>query len=207
LHGGIVACAYGAGYHSIGWIIILGGFYMSTEFSIITDSSSSLQISISGSRLEVLGFSHGRRVSITEEYGRISISLIPVIDSQPLQFTDSASDDSVVTDVPVLEPESVADVQTEPVPEVSTVPSSHLDILEPQVLLFQRLAGLRRQLALDQSVPAYVIFHDKTLHEIARVVPVDIESFGRISGVGASRIEKYGSRFLEVIREHLQEQG
>lgn len=172
---------------------------MSTDFSIITDSSSSLQVSISGSRLEVLGFSHGRRVSITEEYGRITISLIT--DSQQLQTVEP-----VTAEVP-----PVAEVQTEavpePVPEVTPVPTTHLDVLEPHVLLFQRLAGLRRQIAFEYKVPAYVIFHDKTLQEIARVAPVDLESLGRIAGVGAARLQKYGSRFLEVISEHLQEQS
>jgi len=67
--------------------------------------------------------------------------------------------------------------------------------------LFEALRELRAQLARDQGVPAYVIFHDATLRAIAEHRPADLEALGRISGVGANKQARYGERVLEVVRE------
>ncbi|MER3461699.1 MAG: DNA helicase RecQ [Armatimonadota bacterium] len=68
--------------------------------------------------------------------------------------------------------------------------------------LFAALRGLRSELAREQNVPAYVIFHDSTLGEMAEVKPRSLQSLGRISGVGATKLERYGEAFLEVIQKH-----
>lgn len=68
--------------------------------------------------------------------------------------------------------------------------------------LFESLKTLRRTLAEDQGVPAYVIFHDATLAEMAAHQPADRDSFGQISGVGASKLERYADDFLAAIAEH-----
>lgn len=68
--------------------------------------------------------------------------------------------------------------------------------------LFESLKTLRRALAEQQGVPAYVIFHDATLAEMAAQQPTDRDSFGQISGVGASKLERYADDFLAAIAEH-----
>ena len=66
--------------------------------------------------------------------------------------------------------------------------------------LFKQLAGLRKELAVAASVPPYVIFHDKTLREMIERMPSDLSALGTIAGVGASKLEKYGDRFLSIIK-------
>jgi ATP-dependent DNA helicase RecQ len=66
--------------------------------------------------------------------------------------------------------------------------------------LFDALRSLRRTLAQDAGVPPYVIFHDSTLMEMVERRPKTREQFGMISGVGASKLERYADRFLEVLR-------
>jgi len=68
--------------------------------------------------------------------------------------------------------------------------------------LFDALRELRRELALDAGVPPYVIFHDKTLRELARQRPLDDEALSRIEGIGARKREAYGAQFLRVIRRY-----
>ncbi|MEO8741958.1 MAG: DNA helicase RecQ [Lysobacteraceae bacterium] len=65
---------------------------------------------------------------------------------------------------------------------------------------FEALRSLRARLSREQGVPAYVIFHDATLRAIAAEAPRDLDALGRISGVGASKLERYGELVLEVLR-------
>ncbi len=63
--------------------------------------------------------------------------------------------------------------------------------------LFDRLRGLRRDLAERQGVPAYVVFNDRTLREMARRRPRTAAELLEVPGVGAVKLERYGSAFLE----------
>ncbi|MFP7569419.1 DNA helicase RecQ [Marivita sp. S2033] len=65
--------------------------------------------------------------------------------------------------------------------------------------LMSALKAKRRALAEEQSVPAYVIFPDKTLIEMAESRPKTLDQMARISGVGAKKLERYGQAFLTVI--------
>jgi len=67
--------------------------------------------------------------------------------------------------------------------------------------LFTLLKTVRLTLAKEQNVPPYVIFHDKTLLEMAQFKPRTLTAFGELSGVGASKKSKYGNQFLQVIDE------
>jgi ATP-dependent DNA helicase RecQ len=67
--------------------------------------------------------------------------------------------------------------------------------------LFLRLKALRKSIADRNGVPPYVIFPDKSLHEMACTRPGDRESFSTISGVGEYKLEKYGPEFMEEIRK------
>jgi ATP-dependent DNA helicase RecQ len=68
--------------------------------------------------------------------------------------------------------------------------------------LFERLKQRRFELAREQSVPAYVVFADRTLIEMAQARPQSLDSLGRIHGVGGNKLMRYGDIFLEVIRSH-----
>jgi superfamily II DNA helicase RecQ len=67
--------------------------------------------------------------------------------------------------------------------------------------LFHRLSDLRRQLASAENVPPYMIFHDKTLWGMVEKMPVNLSALGSISGVGKAKLEKYGVKFLSVLKE------
>jgi len=67
--------------------------------------------------------------------------------------------------------------------------------------LFDALRARRRELAMEAQVPPYVIFHDSVLREMAADKPQSLDALGRISGVGARKLEAYGDAFLNVIRE------
>jgi ATP-dependent DNA helicase RecQ len=66
---------------------------------------------------------------------------------------------------------------------------------------FERLRALRRQLADEHSVPAYVIFSDATLWEMASVVPQDTTELLLVNGVGQTKLERYGDAFLSALGE------
>jgi ATP-dependent DNA helicase RecQ len=68
--------------------------------------------------------------------------------------------------------------------------------------LFERLRGVRLDLARARGVPPYVIFHDATLREMARLRPSSIGSLMTVKGVGARKAEDLGGVFLETIRTH-----
>ena len=63
------------------------------------------------------------------------------------------------------------------------------------------LKAKRMELAKEQGVPPYVIFHDATLMEIFNQKPQDLNTLGQISGVGQAKLERYGKAFLEVIAQ------
>ena len=71
------------------------------------------------------------------------------------------------------------------------------------VALWEALRECRRQLAEEQGVPPYVIFHDRTLQEMCASLPRNSVQLGRITGVGERKLDRYGSRFLRVIDQHL----
>lgn len=68
--------------------------------------------------------------------------------------------------------------------------------------LFERLRALRRELAEKQSVPPFVIFSDKTLHEMSAVMPTNDSQMLDVKGVGESKLDKYGEQFLDVISNY-----
>ena len=66
--------------------------------------------------------------------------------------------------------------------------------------LFDRLRELRLEIARDQAVPPYVIFHDRTLAAMATDRPENLNAFAALPGVGDVKLERYGERFLEALR-------
>ncbi|MFN6538402.1 MAG: DNA helicase RecQ [Nostoc sp. EkiNYC01] len=74
-------------------------------------------------------------------------------------------------------------------------------------ILLQKLRSLRKQLADEQSVPPYVIFHDSTLKLMVQVQPQTLAEFGKLSGVGSHKLAQYGEKFITEIRAYRQEKG
>ncbi len=71
------------------------------------------------------------------------------------------------------------------------------------VALWEVLRECRRELADEQGIPPYIIFHDRTLQEMCVTVPQTMEQFGQLGGVGERKLDKYGPAFLQVINEYL----
>ena len=69
--------------------------------------------------------------------------------------------------------------------------------------LFEALRGLRKQLAEQEAIPAYIVLSDKVLHLLSMVQPTTIEEFGSISGIGEYKKKKYGKEFIELIRQFI----
>ncbi|QNE48556.1 DNA helicase RecQ [Glaciihabitans sp. INWT7] len=67
--------------------------------------------------------------------------------------------------------------------------------------LFERLRAWRAAESKEQGVPAYVIFHDATLREIATGTPTTLAELGTMSGVGENKLAKYGEAILEVLAD------
>ncbi len=70
--------------------------------------------------------------------------------------------------------------------------------------LFERLRVVRKKFAEEQEVPPFVIFSDKTLHEMCRHFPKSESELRQISGVGDVKLERYGREFIEEIRTYLE---
>ena len=75
--------------------------------------------------------------------------------------------------------------------------------LDVDIALWEALRECRRELADEQGVPPYVIFHDSTLQQMCTSVPQSLAEFSQISGVGERKLAKYGAEFLAIINNHL----
>lgn len=71
--------------------------------------------------------------------------------------------------------------------------------------LFELLRALRKEIAVEENVPPYVIFPDSTLREMCSFLPADRTAMLAIKGVGEVKFQNYGSRFLEVISAYVKE--
>jgi ATP-dependent DNA helicase RecQ len=68
--------------------------------------------------------------------------------------------------------------------------------------LFEQLKKLRNKIAHEENVPAYIIFSDSSLLDLATYLPLEQKDLHHISGFGAVKIEKYGAPFLEVVQDY-----
>ena len=65
--------------------------------------------------------------------------------------------------------------------------------------LFERLRALRRSVAAEAALPPYMVFSDRTLHDMARLKPVNDSQFLAVAGVGETKLARYGRRFMRLI--------
>ncbi len=87
----------------------------------------------------------------------------------------------------------------------ATVPTKELPLGLPNTEsgeLFEALRTLRKRLADQEALPAYIVLSDKVLHLLSASCPTTIEEFGNISGIGEYKKKKYGKEFVELIRKY-----
>lgn len=109
-----------------------------------------------------------------------------------LRMTESAR--------PILRGESLIDMRKDTIRKAATAKAeARAMISEEDAPLLAALKAQRRTLAEAQRVPAYVIFTDRTLIEMAERRPKTLDDMARVSGVGAKKLERYGDVFLQVI--------
>ena len=110
-----------------------------------------------------------------------------------LRMTDAA--------LPILRDEAKIDLRRDSIKAAGKTrrPAVKQMVSEEDAPLLSALKAKRRALAEAAKVPAYIIFTDRTLIEMAETRPVDLDGMARIGGVGAKKLETYGRAFLDVI--------
>ena len=73
--------------------------------------------------------------------------------------------------------------------------------------LFSELSGLRKRLADERGVPAFVVFSNRTLEDMARRLPRSLPEFAQVSGVGQAKLNDFGGPFLELIGRYADQHG
>lgn len=108
-----------------------------------------------------------------------------------LRMTDAAR--------PILRGEAMIEMRRDTIRKASRRPAVKALVSDEDAPLLSALKAKRRALTEAARVPAYVIFTDKTLIEMAETRPGTLDAMARISGVGAKKLDRYGALFLEVI--------
>ncbi|MFX0546062.1 DNA helicase RecQ [Roseovarius sp. S1116L3] len=108
-----------------------------------------------------------------------------------LRMTDPA--------VPILKGEAGITLRKDMVQSGDRRPAAKALVSDEDAPLLSALKAKRRAFAEAQGVPAYIVFNDRTLIEMAEVRPASLDDMARIGGVGAKKLEQYGDAFLEVI--------
>ena len=108
-----------------------------------------------------------------------------------LRMTDAA--------LPILRDETTISLRRDTIKSATRRPAVKAMVSDEDAPLLSALKAKRRGLAEAAKMPAYIIFNDKTLIEMAEKRPVDLDAMAGISGIGAKKLDSYGDAFLEVI--------
>ncbi len=100
---------------------------------------------------------------------------------------------------PILRGEAEIALRRDSIRKATRTPAVKTLVSDEDAPLLSALKAKRRALAEAARVPAYVIFTDKTLIEMAETRPATLDQMARIGGVGAKKLDRYGDTFLEVI--------
>lgn len=95
----------------------------------------------------------------------------------------------------------LAELRLLPEPSTPTAPTNGRVIVAAGETVFDRLRAWRKERAKADGVPAYVVFHDRTLAEIAERLPSDVADLAGISGVGPAKLDRYADEVLAVVRK------
>jgi ATP-dependent DNA helicase RecQ len=165
---------------------------MDLEFTISAqEAATSLQVEIADNRATVTGLASGRKIVFEGVFGDVTVKLLP------------AQEQAVPTVLPEVTAEQT--VTLEPAAATPAAPQAKAEQADPQ--LFGQLVALRKKISSEVKMPPFIIFHDSTLKDMCRKLPVDLEAMGTVSGVGEAKLAKFGDRFLAVIREYLKTSG
>ncbi len=147
-------------------------------------------------------------ISVSDSGGRLSVCCVE-LQTAPVEPI-SKVDDISQTEVSDIGVDSTADLQAEDIETVDQAIGQAVAALKAEVSevidseqLFHQLVALRKQIASELKLPPYIIFHDKTLRDMCRLLPTDLSELSAIQGVGQTKLEKYGLRFIQAIREYL----
>ncbi|SHK35202.1 ATP-dependent DNA helicase RecQ [Shimia gijangensis] len=108
-----------------------------------------------------------------------------------LRMTDAA--------MPILKGEASIELRRDTIRKANHRPAAKELVSEEDAPLLSALKAKRRALAEATRAPAYIIFNDRTLIEMAETRPTNLDEMARVGGVGAKKLESYGDAFLEVI--------
>lgn len=113
----------------------------------------------------------------------------------------------VMTDaaLPILRDEATIELRQDTIKAAKRRPAVKAMVSDEDAPLLSALKAKRRALAEQASVPAYIIFPDRTLIEMAESRPETLDDMARINGIGAKKLERYGDAFLSVIASDVPE--
>lgn len=117
-----------------------------------------------------------------------------------LHITDKGQDVSAGQQMFMYRKETLL-TKDRPLGTTTKKPAPHIELSSRDETLLGELKKLRLKLAKEKNVPAYVIFPDKTLIELASIRPSNRDEFAQIKGVGQAKLDKFAEVFLGVIRE------
>ncbi len=164
---------------------------MDLEFTISAqEAGAALQVEMEDNRLTLAGLASGRKIVFEGVCGDIRVKLQPALDQT----------------IPEL-PEAVAEVPAEAVLEaapVQPVSPEPVAAVQDTEQLFGQLVALRKKISSEVKTPPFIIFHDSTLRDMCRKLPLDLETMGTVSGVGEAKLAKFGARFVQVIQDYLK---
>jgi len=148
----------------------------------VKEHNGAITLLVSGARQQLI---------ITEEDGGFVIEVAGSANDAPAKALASAPVPIPAhVSAPAIVPVCVQEDEQE---QVTYVPPQSDDDL------FKKLTLLRKTLAIANEVPPYLIFHDKTLHEMVEKMPMNMQAMSHIAGVGQAKLEKYGPLFLDAI--------
>jgi ATP-dependent DNA helicase RecQ len=138
-----------------------------------------------------------------EQWQRIGRELLRLglVEAAPGKFATLSVTDAGMTALRKRAPITLTKLVEAPAKK-SRVPRS--GEIECDEELFERLRALRRKIADKRNVPAYIIFSDATLREMARAGPRSKSEFAQIAGVGQQKLKEFAESFLAEISEHLR---
>ncbi|KAB7789534.1 RecQ family ATP-dependent DNA helicase [Bifidobacterium leontopitheci] len=156
---------------------VLGAVPEARVRDVLSQMATDGFLAISEGRMPIVGF--GRRAAETVapdfryEIKRVERKMKPAASQRPAPDADGASSQGAALGSYVPDDENEA--------------------------MFQKLRALRLTIARENSLPPYMVFNDRTLRDMARLKPVTDAQFLAVSGVGESKLAKYGKRFMEAI--------
>lgn len=164
----------------------------------------------------------GKNLDKNPEYAVLSERTVPRLRQilRELQFREYVEEKGEQYPVICLTPEGKAFMKTEEplimkLPKEETQKKSEskekkkrhkkgavaAELSEKNAELFESLRELRREIASEEKVPPYMVFADKTLAGMCVMRPATLDEMLEVSGVGEHKLEKYGDRFLEILRK------